>query len=108
MSKTTFYIPKFHYLAAIIFVVINIIAHTFSSPEAIYIHGADAGRYYSSALSLVNGDGFGSILGTGPLYPVFLAIHYFPFGFDYGNSFLVVTQALVALYNWAFCRKVGN
>lgn len=107
MNNTTFKFSKFHFLAAIIFIFLNLIFHSFSSAGAIYIHGADAGRYYSSALSLVNGDGFGSILGAGPIYPLFLAVHYFILGFDYGNILLVASQSLLLYLTGFFAGKLA-
>jgi 4-amino-4-deoxy-L-arabinose transferase-like glycosyltransferase len=95
MNNSTFVLSRFHLVAASIFILLNLIAHSFSFPDAIYVHGADASRYYNSALSLANGDGFGNILATGPVYPTFLAIHYFALGFDYGNILLVISQSLL-------------
>ena len=51
-----------------------------------FLHGADASRYYTSALSLSNGNGFGDLLYTVPVYPFFLSIHYKILGFHYGNE----------------------
>jgi hypothetical protein len=101
MNNSTFQFSNFHLLAAIIFIFLNLIFHSFSSPDAIYVHGADASRYYSSAMSLINGNGFGSILGAGPIYPLFLALHYSILGFDYGNVLLVASQSLL-LYTTGF------
>ena len=77
------------------YVVVNYILHIFSVPDAVYLHGADASRYYSSALSLSDGNGFGDLLYTVPIYPFFLSLHYKILGFNYGNDALIVTQSIM-------------
>ena len=84
---------KRYYYFLIIYLVVNYILHIFSVTDAVYIHGADASRYFIPALSLVDGNGFGNLLSTGPIYPLFVSVHYAILGFDYGNDALVVTQS---------------
>jgi len=86
---------KRHYYFLVMYVVVNYILHIFSVPDAVYLHGADASRYYSSALSLSDGNGFGDLLYTVPIYPFFLSLHYKILGFNYGNDALIVTQSIM-------------
>jgi hypothetical protein len=79
----------------IAYLVINYVLHIFSVSDAMFIHGADSGRYIDSALSLTNNNEFGNLLFTGPVYPFFLSVHYKILGFNYGNEFLIVTQAFL-------------
>ena len=108
MNNSTFQLSRFHFLAATIFIFLNLIAHSFSYPDAIYVHGADASIYYNSALSLVSGDGYGNILSTGPVYPTFLAIHYFVLGFDYGNILLIASQSLLLYITGLVAGKLST
>ena len=86
---------KRHYYFLVIYLAVNYILHIFSVTDAVYIHGADASRYYTSALSLSNGHGLGNLLSSGPVYPLFVSMHYKLLGFDYGNDILVVTQSFL-------------
>lgn len=94
MNNLTFQSPKIHLIIASIFIVLNLFLHSFSYPDAVFIHGADASRYFNSALSLANGEGYGNLLATGPVYPTFLGIHYFFWDFDLGNIVLIASQSL--------------
>ncbi len=99
---------KKHYYFLVSYVAINYILHLFSFSEAIYVHGADASRYYGAALSLSQGDGFGDLLNTGPVYPLFLSIHYAILGFDYGNNLLVITQSILVYFTGTLVGNLTN
>ena len=98
---------KGHYYFFVSYLIVNYILHTFSDADAVYIHGADASRYFTSALSLVNGNGFGDLLSTGPIYPFFLSAHYIILGFDYGNNALIVTQSALLYLTGIIASKLA-
>ena len=98
---------KRHYYFLAIYLVTNYILHILSITDAVYVHGADASRYFVPALSLANGDGLGNLLSTGPIYPFFLSIHYAIFGFDYGNDALVVTQSALLYLTGIIASKIA-
>jgi 4-amino-4-deoxy-L-arabinose transferase-like glycosyltransferase len=74
----------------------------------VFLHGADASRYYTSALSLSNGNGFGDLLYTVPVYPFFLSIHYKILGFHYGNEVLIVTQSILLYLTGIVAGKLAD
>jgi hypothetical protein len=41
MNNSTFQLSRIHYLAAVFFVILNLIAHSFSFPDAIYLKESD-------------------------------------------------------------------
>ena len=90
------------------YVILNYIFHVFSVPDAVFLHGADASRYYTSALSLSNGNGFGDLLYTVPVYPFFLSIHYKILGFHYGNEVLIVTQSILLYLTGIVAGKLAD
>ena len=65
-------------------------------------------RYYTSALSLSNGNGFGDLLYTVPVYPFFLSIHYKILGFHYGNEVLIVTQSILLYLTGIVAGKLAD
>jgi hypothetical protein len=77
--------------ALIIFVLFNLIMHAFSIENASYTHGADASRYYFSALDIASGKGLGDLSYTGPLYPLFLSIHFL--FFEENNAFIALVAS---------------
>ena len=99
---------KRHYYFIVAYVVFNYILHVFSIPDAVYIHGADASRYYSSALSLSSGNGFGDLLYTVPVYPFFLSLHYKILGFNYGNDLLIITQSILIYLTGFIAGKLAG
>ena len=99
---------KRYYYFLVAYVVLNYIFHVFSVPDAVFLHGADASRYYNSALSFSNGNGFGDLLYTVPGYPFFLSIHYKILGFHYGNEVLIVTQSILLYLTGIVAGKLAD
>jgi len=97
-----------YYYFLVAYVILNYIFHVFSVPDAVFLHGADASRYYTSALSLSNGNGFGDLLYTVPVYPFFLSIHYKILGFHYGNEVLIVTQSILLYLTGIVAGKLAD
>ena len=108
MNNLTFQSPKLHLIIASMFIVFNLFLHSFSYPDAVFIHAADGSRYLNSALSLANGEGYGNLLATGPVYPTFLGMHYFVWGFDFGNIVLIASQSLSLYITGIIAGQLAN
>ena len=78
-----------------LYILINLVLHFFSLEGASYTHGADAGRYFIPALNLASGNGMGDISSTGPLYPIYLAIHIYIFGEQNTLTAVVISQSVL-------------
>lgn len=90
------------------YIAVNLTMHFFSIENASYIHGADAARYLQPALSLASGNGIIDISSTGPLYPIYLAIHIFIFGEQNYVTALIFSQSLVLFLTGLFASYLSR